>query len=40
MNKSPQYNQQTELKQCKPEVEKIGIYQNLKTNHRRASICI
>ena len=31
MNKSPQYNQQTEPKQCKSEVEEICIYQNLET---------
>ena len=31
MNKNPQYNQQTELKQCKPKVEKICKYQNLET---------
>ena len=30
MNKSPQYNQQTESMQSKSEVEKICIYQNLK----------
>ena len=31
MNKSPQYNQQTEPKQCKSEVEEIFIYQNLES---------
>ena len=31
MNKSPQYNQQTEPKQCKSEVEEICIHQNLET---------
>ena len=31
MNKSPQYNQQTEPKQCKSEVEEICIYQNLES---------
>ena len=30
MNKSPQYNQQTEPKQCKAEVEEICIYQTWK----------
>ena len=30
MNKSPQYNQLTESKQSKSEVEEICIYQNLK----------
>ena len=34
MNNSPQYNQQTEPKQCKSEVEEIFIYQNLETGHR------
>ena len=33
MNKSPQYNQQTEPKQCKSEVEGICIYQNLESCH-------
>ena len=32
MNKSPQYNQQTEPKQCKSEAKEICIYQNLETN--------
>ena len=31
MKKSPQYNQQTEPKQCKSEVEEICIYQNLES---------
>ena len=34
MNKSPQYNQQTEPKQCKCEVEEICIHQNLEIGHR------
>ena len=33
MNKSSQYNQQIELKQCKSKVEKICIYQNLESGH-------
>ena len=34
MNKSSQYNhQQTEPKQCKPEVEELRIHQNLDTGH-------
>ena len=33
MNKIPQYNQQTEPKQCKPEAEEISIHQNLGTGH-------
>ena len=38
MNKSPQYNQQTELKQCKSEVEKIiCIHQRLETGVITAS---
>ena len=32
MNKSPQYNQQTEQKQYKSEVEEICIYQNLESD--------
>ena len=31
MNKNPQYNRQTEPKQCKSEVEEIYIYQNLES---------
>ena len=31
MNKSPQYNQQTEPKQCKSEIEEICIHQNPET---------
>ena len=31
MNKSPQYNQGAEPKQCKSEVEEICIHQNLET---------
>ena len=34
MNKSTQHNQQTKPKQCKPEVEKICIYQNLESDHQ------
>ena len=34
MNKSLQYNQQTEPKQCKSEVEEICIHQNLEIGHR------
>ena len=34
MNKSPQYNQQTEPKQCKCEVEEICIHPNLENGHR------
>ena len=34
MSKSPQYNQQTEPKQWKSEVEEICIYQNLKSGYR------
>ena len=33
MNKSSQYNQQTEPKQCKSQVEEIRIHQNLETGH-------
>ena len=32
MNKNPQYNQQTEPKQYKSEVEEICIYQNLESD--------
>ena len=35
MNKSPKYNQQTEPKQCKSEVQKICIYQNLELESGR-----
>ena len=35
----PRYNQQTEQKQCKSEVEEICIQQNLETSHR-SDICI
>ena len=35
MNKSPQYNQQTEPKQCKSEVEEICIYQNLESGRNQ-----
>ena len=38
MNKSPQYNQQTEPKQCKSEVEEICIHQNLETGLIAATI--
>ena len=38
MNKSPQYYQQTELKQCKSEVEEMRIHQNLKTGPIAANI--
>ena len=31
---NPQYNEQTEPKQCKFEVESICIHQNLETGHR------
>ena len=31
MNKSPQYNQQTEPKECKSEDEEICHYQNLES---------
>ena len=31
MNKSPQYNQQTDLKQCRSKVEEICIYQNVES---------
>ena len=34
MNKNPHYNQQTEPKECMPEVEEICIHQNLETGHR------
>ena len=34
MNKSPQYNQQTEPKQCKSEAEEVAIHQILETGHR------
>ena len=37
-NKSPQYNQQTEPKQCKSEVEEIFIQQNLGTGPIAATI--
>ena len=32
MNKIPQYNQETEPKQCKCEVEEICIYKNLESS--------
>ena len=35
MNKSPQYNQQTEPKQCKSEVEEICIQQNLESGRHQ-----
>ena len=38
MNKSPQYNQQTEPMQCKPEVEVICIYQNMERCHHNINI--
>ena len=38
MNKSPQYNQQTEQKQCKFEVEEICIHQNLETGPIAATV--
>ena len=38
MNKSPQYNQQTKLKQYKSEVEEMHIHQNLKTGPIAANI--
>ena len=38
MNKSPQYNQQTEPKQRKPEVDEICIYQNLGSGHHNIYI--
>ena len=37
MNKNPQYNQQTEPKQCKSEVEEICIYKTLEIGHRTAA---
>ena len=38
MNKSTQYNQQSEPKQCKSEFEEICIYQNLESGrHTHAS---
>ena len=37
MNKSPQYNQQTEQKQCKSDVEEIYIYQNLGSGRHSTS---
>ena len=33
MNKSPHYNQQTEPKQCKSEVDEICIHQDPETSH-------
>ena len=33
MNKNPQYNKQTEPKQCKSKVEEMYIYQNLESGH-------
>ena len=33
MNKSPQYNQQTEPKQSKSKVEDICIHQNMETGN-------
>ena len=38
MNKSPQYNQQIEPKQCKSDAEEICIYQNLESGHHRIYI--
>ena len=35
MNKSSQYNQQTEPKQCKSEVEEIRMYQNLESGRHQ-----
>ena len=40
MKESPQYNQQTKSKQCKPEVEEICIHQNLETGHRSIAASI
>ena len=40
MNKSPPNNQQTEPKQCKPEVEEIFFYQNLKDSRYSMGIII
>ena len=40
MNKSPQYNQQTEPKQCKSEVEETCIYKNLESGRYTASISV
>ena len=40
MNKSPQYSQQTEIKQCKSEIEEIFIYQNLESGRHTASVYI
>ena len=37
MNKNPLYNQQTEPKQWKPEVEEIRIYQNLESGRDSVS---
>ena len=37
MNKSPPYHQQTESKQCKPEVE---VYQNLEDSRYSMGIII
>ena len=37
-NKSPEYNQHTEPKQCKSEVEEICIHQNLETGSIVATI--
>ena len=34
MNKSPQYNQQTEPKECKSEVEGICSHQNMETGYQ------
>ena len=40
MSKSPQYNQQTEPKECKPEDEEKSIYQNLESgSHSIGSYC-
>ena len=39
MNKSPQYNQQTEPKQCRSEVDEIYVYQNLESDHHSIYIC-
>ena len=38
MKKSPQYNQQTEPKQCKSEIEEICVHQNLETGPISATI--
>ena len=40
MNKSPQYNQQTEPKQCKSEVEETCIYKNLESGRHTVSILV